>query len=240
MPSKDQDLLEVDDLHVHYRNICALRDVRFTIGTGQSVAVVGRNGAGKSTLLKALAGVIPDASGSVRWQGRVIDTRKRRTLFAYLPQREEIDWNFPITVRGLVDMGMYSLTGAWGTFTQSHRNKVSTAIARMGLEGLEGRRIGELSGGQQQRVFLARAIAGGAQILLLDEPFAGLDTEATESLSKIIRGLIEEGALVLASHHDLKSIADSFAYTLLLRTKQLAYGPSREILTDTAIREAFS
>ncbi len=231
--------LHVEDLHVHFNQICALRDVTFSLPEGQAMAIVGRNGAGKSTLLKSLAGLIPNASGTVTWDGQPLGKRLKRKLLAYLPQREEIDWSFPITVRGLVDMGLYPQIGAFRRFSRSHREATESAIAKMGLKGLEQRRIAELSGGQQQRAFLARAIAGGARILLLDEPFAGLDTEASRNLSQLIRSLTGEGAMVLASHHDLRSIPETFGLTLLLRTRQLAFGPSPEVLTSERIQAAY-
>jgi ABC-type Mn2+/Zn2+ transport system ATPase subunit len=231
--------LEVKNLHVHYKEICALHDVSFRIQAGSSLAIAGRNGAGKSTLLKALAGLIPDVAGTILWNNQRIGKKIRRELIAYLPQREEIDWSFPVTVRGLVDMGMFPLVGTWGKFSREHRMGIDEAIAKMGLVGLEDRRIGELSGGQQQRAFLARAIAGGARILLLDEPFAGLDNEASKSLSELVRGLVDSGSVVLASHHDLKSIPETFQETLLLQTDQLAFGPSKEVLTAESIKAAF-
>jgi len=231
--------LQVSDLHVHYRKICALREVNFTAEEGESIAVIGKNGAGKSTLLKSLAGLISDAAGEVLWNNTPLTQGVRRQSVAYLPQREEIDLNFPITVSGLVDMGLYPCVGALGRFTRKHREAAAQAISTLGLEGLEKRRIGELSGGQQQRTFLARALAGGARILLLDEPFAGLDATAQQNLSQIIQKLTDIGCLILAAHHYLKSIPSTFDKTLLLRTRQLAYGPSPEILTPEQIRSAF-
>lgn len=239
MNESREERLTVEDLHVHYKNICAVRDVTFTATPGQSVAIVGRNGAGKSTLLKSLAGLIPDVAGTIHWNDQRLSDKLRSQLIAYLPQREEIDWSFPVTVQGLVDMGLYPLIGAFGHFTKEHRQSSANSIHRMGLEGLEKRRIGELSGGQQQRTFLARAIAGGARILLLDEPFAGLDAHAAATLSSLIRDLVDGGSLILASHHDLSSIPEIFGFTLLLRTRQLAYGPTREVLTPEGIQTAF-
>ncbi len=232
--------LVVRDLHVHYGKICALKDVSLDLPVGSSTAVVGRNGAGKTTLLKAIAGLLPGVSGTVSWCGRPLASSERRGLIGYLPQRGEIDWDFPITVRGMVEMGLYPLIGNWGRFRSGHRDLAAQALARMGLESVASRRIGELSGGQQQRAFLARATAGGARILLLDEPFAGLDREATEKLGRIFRDLTSGGTLILASHHDLNSVGTLFDRILLLRTRPLAFGPPAEVLTDEAIRETFA
>jgi len=231
--------LAVEDLHVHYGEICALRGVTFCAQRGASIAVVGRNGAGKSTLLKSLAGLISGMSGKVTWQGEPIRTQQKRSWIAYLPQREEIDWNFPITVGGLVDMGLYPRIGPWRRFTPDHRKDSAEAIRQMGLEGLETRRIAELSGGQQQRAFMARALAGKAEVFLLDEPFAGLDPEGSRNLAERIRELARQGAIIISSHHDLDSIPETFEHTLLVKTRQIAFGPSREILSAERIREAF-
>lgn len=240
MTTESKGRLVAKDLHVHYGKICALRDVSFGLETGSSTAVVGRNGAGKTTLLKAIAGLLPGTGGTISWCGRPLTSSERRGLIGYLPQRGEIDWQFPITVRGLVEMGVYPLIGTWGRFRAGHRKLAKEAMDRMGLESVASRRIGELSGGQQQRAFLARAIAGGARVLLLDEPFAGLDREATDKLGRILGDLTTGGTLVLASHHDLSSVSTHFDFTLLLRTRALAFGPSAKVLTDEAIRDTFA
>ncbi|MFP4353183.1 MAG: metal ABC transporter ATP-binding protein [Puniceicoccaceae bacterium] len=240
MTADDGKHLVVRDLHVDYGRIRALEDVSLDLPAGSATAVVGRNGAGKTTLLKAIAGLLPEADGTISWGGRPLASSERRALVGYLPQRGEIDWDFPITVRGLVEMGLYPLIGNWGRLRAAHRERAAQALARMGLASLASRRIGELSGGQQQRAFLARAIAGGARILLLDEPFAGLDREAGEKLGRIFRDLTAAGALILASHHDLNSVGTLFDRTLLLRSRPLAFGPTAEVLTDEAIRETFA
>lgn len=238
--SPADETLAVRNLHVHYGETCALREVDFTARAGRTVAVVGRNGAGKSTLLKAIAGLIPGAAGSVLWNGAPLVPSLRRRLVAYLPQREAVDWDFPLTVRGLAEMGLYPVVGTWGRFTASHRAAVEAVLRRMGLEDLGNRRIGELSGGQQQRAFLARAVVGGARILLLDEPLAGLDATAAGVITALLRDLAGEGALVVASHHDLGSIEEAFDDLLLLRTRQLVFGPVSETLGSETMREAFA
>ncbi len=231
--------LSVSDLHVHYGKVCAVRDVCFCAEAGTTVAIVGRNGAGKSTLLKALAGVVEGLSGTVSWDGKRLDSGTRKQTLSYLPQREEVDWDFPITVRGLAEMGLYPRLGLWKRFGKVEAAAVEQALERIGIADLANRRIGELSGGQQQRAFLARALVSSPRILLLDEPFAGLDVEATGKLSEMIRSLADEGRLILASHHDLKTVEENFEKALLLRTRQIFFGPVDQAISAETLREVF-
>jgi ABC-type Mn2+/Zn2+ transport system ATPase subunit len=232
--------LQVSGLSVDYGNIAALRQVTFEARCGQSLALMGRNGAGKSTLLKALAGLVPSFSsgGGIVWRGQPVE--KNRREIAYLPQREEVDWNFPITVRGLVEMGRYAHLGAWRRFGARDTEVVDRAIEAMELAGLRDRPIRCLSGGQQQRAFIARALAQEAHVLLLDEPFAGLDREAAGLLQRLFRQLTAEGRLLLASHHDLGTVQETFSHALLLNVGPVAYGTAAEVLTDQNVRLAFA
>lgn len=204
---------------------------------GNRVALIGPNGAGKSTLLKAIAGLVPRDSGTIRWRGTAV--RKWSREFAYLPQREEVDWSFPITVRGLVEMGRYPQTGWWRKFSQADAAAVSRALESLELTDLQHRQIRELSGGQQQRAFLARALAQEAHVLLLDEPFTGLDRNASNLLGNLLAKLANEGRLVIASHHDLSTVPRLFDEASVLRTKQIAFGPVAEILTPELIAHTF-
>lgn len=230
--------LVIDSLCVRYRKVTALIDVSLATSCGNRVALIGPNGAGKSTLLKAIAGLVPRVTGTIRWRGTPVHRWSRE--FAYLPQREEIDWSFPITVRGLVEMGRYPQTGWWRAFSAADSQAVDQALASMGLENLEHRQIRELSGGQQQRVFLARALAQEAHVLLLDEPFAGLDRNAARSLGGLLARLAHEGRLVIASHHDLRTAAGLFDEILLLNTRQIAFGPAPDMATSDLIETTFS
>ncbi len=191
--------LETSGLHVHYGKVCALEDVSIKATCGQAIALQGPNGAGKSTLLKSLAGLIPNATGTITWRGE--SPKAHRHEIAYLPQRESVDWRFPITVRGLAEMGRYPHLGWWKRFKKKDSEVVDQALEALSLTDLQDRAIGELSGGQQQRAFLARALAQEAHVLLLDEPFTGLDIASQESLSKLIRQLARDGRLLLVSHH---------------------------------------
>lgn len=229
--------LVIDNLTVSYRRVPALENISMATSCGNRVALIGPNGAGKSTLLKAIAGLVPRDSGTIRWRGTAV--RKWSREFAYLPQREEVDWSFPITVRGLVEMGRYPQTGWWRKFSQADAAAVSRALESLELTDLQHRQIRELSGGQQQRAFLARALAQEAHVLLLDEPFTGLDRNASNLLGNLLAKLANEGRLVIASHHDLSTVPRLFDEASVLRTKQIAFGPVAEILTPELIAHTF-
>ena len=230
--------LVIEGLSVSYRDILALSGVSMATSCGNRVALIGPNGAGKSTLLKAIAGLVPKSSGEIRWRGTAV--RKWSREFAYLPQREEVDWSFPITVRGLVEMGRYPQTGWWRKFSEDDTRAVDTALESLNLNDLQDRQIRELSGGQQQRAFLARAIAQEAHVLLLDEPFTGLDRNAALLLADLLAKLSGEGRLIIASHHELVSAPDLFDEVLVLNTHQVAFGAVTETLTPQLIADTFA
>ncbi len=229
--------LVIDKLTVSYRSVLALEDVSLATSCGNRVALIGPNGAGKSTLLKAIAGLVPRESGRILWRGTAVKKWSRE--FAYLPQREEVDWSFPITVRGLVEMGRYPQTGWWRRFTDQDTAAVDSALESLALNDLQHRQIRELSGGQQQRAFLARALAQEAHVLLLDEPFTGLDRNASHLLGDLLNKLAHEGRLVIASHHDLNTVPHLFDEALVLATRPLAFGPVEEVLTDELVGRTF-
>jgi len=201
------------------------------------VALVGGNGAGKSTLMKAIVGLVPMSRGLVLWQGRPI--MKSTHEVAYLPQRAEVNWEFPITVRGLVELGRYPLLGLWRHFGEEDRDAVGRAMTTMRIDDLARRQVGALSGGQQQRVLIARALAQEAHVLLLDEPFAGLDEPARDLLAQLLRDLASDGRLIIASHHDLKTVGDIFDEVVLLNGSLIAQGTSTETMTEENLKRAF-
>ena len=201
---------------------------------GQRIGVFGPNGAGKSTLLKALAGLVRPAQGEMLWDGAPLS--RARHEVAYLPQREEADFEFPITVRAVVEMGRFPALGWFRRFGPADREAVERAVEAMGLDDLQDRQVGALSGGQQQRVFLARALAQQAHVLLLDEPFAGLDAPARAVLGSQLRQLADEGRLVMVTHHNLGDAERLFDEVLLLRRMQVAVGAPSEVLGDPALR----
>ncbi len=231
--------LEVSALSAGYREVKALQDIGFATECGRSLALIGPNGAGKSTLLKCLAGLIRPDAGKIDWRGKTLTCSSRE--IAYLPQRGDIDWNFPVTVRGLVEMGRYPSTGWWRHYAKHDEEIVQRALAAMQLLELQHRQISALSGGQQQRTFIARALAQEAHVLLLDEPFTGLDKPAQDTLSGLFHDLTKEGRLLIASHHDLQTVANTFDDVLLLRAgHQITFGPVKESFTPEKIAEAYA
>lgn len=233
----DRHRLEVQDLSVYYGSLPALCNISFSITCGHTLALMGPNGAGKSTLIKAIAGLIRPDSGNILWNGGPLHDTPGE--IAYLPQRSDVDWSFPITVRALVEMGRYPALGLWRKFSRHDRDIVEKSLHELGLEPLAERQISELSGGQQQRAFLARALAQEAHVLLLDEPFTGLDAPACQSLGHLLDSLAAEGRLVAASHHDLNTAADIFDTVLLMNRDLIAFGPAAEVLTPERIRETY-
>ena len=230
--------LLIRDLTVSYNRIPALHHLSFAGECGRSIALVGPNGAGKSTLLKALSGLLPLETGEISFHGhRILGPDPE---FAYLPQRENIDWDFPATVRGLVEMGRFLRTGWWRRFAREDHAAVDRAIQLMQLEQLERRQISALSGGQQQRTFLARAIAQDAHVFLLDEPFTGLDKPNHDNLRQLLRSLRDNGKLLLVSHHDLGSVPDIFDDVLLLNGELIAAGPVPDVFTPENIARTYS
>ena len=235
MPSHN---LQVSDLTVSYNRIPALHHLSFEVACGQCVGLLGPNGAGKSSLLKALAGLLPRETGAIHFHGHAVTGATRD--FAYLPQREQIDWDFPTDVRGLVEMGRFLRLGWWRKFRAEDGTAVDEAIAAMHLGPLEKRQISALSGGQQQRAFLARALAQQAHVFLLDEPFTGLDTPTQDNLKQLLRDLRDQGKLIIASHHDLASVPALFDQVLLINGELIACGPVAETFTETNIRKTYS
>ena len=230
--------LVVSDLTVSYNRVPALHHLSFTARCGQCVGLLGPNGAGKSTLLKALCGLVGMETGAISFHGHAVRGANRE--FAYLPQREQIDWDFPATVRTLVEMGRFIRTGWWRRYSREDDSAVAEAIRLMQLEELQHRQISALSGGQQQRSFLARALAQQAHVFLLDEPFTGLDRPNQDNLKQLLRTLREEGKLLLVSHHDLGSVHEIFDAVILLNGELIATGPVSETFTEENIKRAYS
>ncbi|MBR3903891.1 MAG: metal ABC transporter ATP-binding protein [Akkermansia sp.] len=214
-----------------------LQDISFAAECGSTLALIGPNGAGKSTLLNALAGLLPIWKGEILWNNAPLTAQRHE--IAYLPQRSEVNWQFPITVRQLVEMGRYPALGVWRAPCRHDEEIVDKALHTLGLHDLQKRQIGALSGGQQQRCFLARALAQEAHILLLDEPFTGLDVPGSEALATLLRSLAEEGRLVIASHHDLVTATKIFDKALLLRRQLIAYGSAADVMTPDNLNQTF-
>ena len=229
--------LDVDCVSVRYGGDAVLQEVSLQVAHGAQVAVVGPNGAGKSTLFKALVGLLPLRSGRILVHGR--PAGGRADPVAYVPQREEIDWRFPVSVTDVVMMGRYGRTGWLRRPGPADRRAVAAALDLMDLTELARRPISELSGGQQQRVFLARALAQEPHVLLLDEPFTGVDVTARQKTLDVLAELRERDVTVLVSTHDLELAATRFDHVVLLNRRVIAQGPPAFVLTTEHIAEAF-
>ena len=229
--------LIISDLTVAYRRIPAVHHLDLVLKCGHCVGLLGPNGAGKTSLFKALVGLVPLVTGSVSFgeHGRTPAAAE----IAYLPQRSAVDWDFPVTVRGLVEMGRYLQLGWWRPFAEKDARAVEQALSTIGLGDLADRQISALSGGQQQRVFIARSLAQNAHVFLLDEPFTGLDKPSQELLGETIHRLADAGNLVVAAHHDLKSVPELFDQVIFLNRELIAFGDTSSVFTDENIRQTF-
>lgn len=229
-----------DGVTVTYRNgLTALTDASFAVPKGTITGLVGVNGAGKSTLFKAIMGFVPVARGTIRLLGLPVREALRQNLVAYVPQAEEVDWSFPVLVEDVVMMGRYGHMGFLRRPSATDRAKVDEALARVGLSELRHRQIGELSGGQKKRVFLARALAQEGRIILLDEPFTGVDVKTEEQIIALLRALREEGHVMLVSTHNLGSVPEFCDRTVLVKGTVLAHGPTETIFTRDNLERAF-
>ncbi len=221
--------LTVRNLTVAYDHTPVLRDVSLDIPAGRLVGVVGPNGAGKSTLLKAAMDLVPRAAGSIAIHGRPY--RRQRRSVAYVPQRESVDWDFPVSALDVVAMGLYGRIGWLRPVGRRHRALAREALDRVGIADLAERQISELSGGQQQRVFLARALVQDAELYLMDEPFAAVDAATEGAIIDILRQLRDAGRTVVAVHHDLHTVPAYFDHLVLLNVHVVAAGPTSEMFT---------
>ena len=228
------------DVTVTYRNgHTALRHASFEIPQGTVTALVGVNGAGKSTLFKAIMGFVPVASGEIRLLGLTVREALRRNLVAYVPQSEEVDWSFPVLVEDVVMMGRYGHMGFLRRPSGADRAAVDAALARVGMSDLRHRQIGELSGGQRKRVFLARALAQDGRVILLDEPFTGVDVGTEDQIIALLRELRDEGRVMLVSTHNLGSVPEFCDRVVLVKGTVLAHGPTETTFTRENLERAF-
>lgn len=241
--AKSEDIasgISVRDITVTYRNgHTALRDASFDIPTGTIAALVGVNGSGKSTLFKAIMGFLPTGAGEIRVLGRTVRDALKQNLVAYVPQSEEVDWSFPVLVEDVVMMGRYGKMNFLRIPTGRDREAVDRALARVGMSDFRHRQIGELSGGQKKRVFLARALAQDGRVILLDEPFTGVDVKTEDAIVALLRDLRDEGRVMLVSTHNLGSVPEFCDRTVLIKGTVLAYGPTQTTFTAENLERAF-
>lgn len=232
--------LMVDNITVSYRNgHTALRSASFEIPRGTITALVGVNGAGKSTLFKAIMGFLSLAAGSIRILGQPVGAALKKNIVAYVPQAEEVDWTFPVLVEDVVMMGRYGHMGFLRRPKLADHEAVTQALVRVGMSDFRSRQIGELSGGQRKRVFLARALAQEGQVILLDEPFTGVDVTTEEEIIKLLRELRDEGRVMLVSTHNLGSVPEFCDRTVLVKGTVLDFGPTADVFTRENLEEAF-
>lgn len=232
--------ISVRNLSVAYPNgTTALRDASFELGPGTICGLVGVNGSGKSTLFKAIMGFLAPSAGEVRICGLPAREAQRRNLVAYVPQSEDVDWNFPVLVEDVVMMGRYGRMGFLRMPSAQDRRKVGEALERVGMSAFKRRQIGELSGGQRKRVFLARALAQEGLIILLDEPFTGVDVKTEGAIIDLLRELQAQGHLMLVSTHNLGSVPDFCNQVVLVLRTVLAAGPTATTFTQANLERAF-
>jgi len=232
--------IAVENVSVRYRNgHTALVDASFAIPVGTIAALVGVNGSGKSTLFKAIMGFLRLAQGRIRVLGMPVQDALRRNLIAYVPQSEDVDWNFPVLVEDVVMMGRYGHMGMLRRPKAADRRAVDAALARVNMADLRHRQIGELSGGQKKRVFLARALAQESRVILLDEPFTGVDVKTEDQIIALLQDLRDEGRVMLVSTHNLGSVPDFCDRTILIKGTILAHGATSEVFTQANLEQAF-
>jgi ABC-type Mn2+/Zn2+ transport system ATPase subunit len=225
-------ILEVRGLTVGYNHQPALEDISFEIRAGERVAIIGPNGAGKSTLIKTVMGLLQPQRGT-------ITTADGDNLLGYVPQHEGVDWDFPATVRDVVMMGCVRQIGWLRWPRAQHWQQVHSALERVGMTDLAGRQIGELSGGQRRRVFIARALAQQARVLMLDEPFSGVDASAQGELMDVLDGLHQEGLTILLCTHDLALAFSRFDRVMALRRRMIAFGPPEVVYQPNILSQLY-
>ena len=232
-----QSPLSVHAMTVAYQRKPVLWDVDYDATPNRLIAIVGPNGAGKSTLIKACLGLVPRASGQVEFWG--MPYRKARSRVGYVPQRESVDWDFPVSALDVVCMGRYRKIGWCLPVTRAHKRAALECLGRVGMRDYADRQISQLSGGQQQRVFLARALAQEADLYFMDEPFAGVDAATERAIVEVLRELREAGKTVIVVHHDLQTVPDYFDDVILLNMRVVAAGPVGEVFTRENLQRTY-
>ncbi|MEN0139872.1 MAG: metal ABC transporter ATP-binding protein [Rhodococcus sp. (in: high G+C Gram-positive bacteria)] len=234
-----QPAVEVRDVTVHYGDVLALDRVSLALRPGRVCGLVGMNGSGKSTLFKSIMGTVKPDSGTVRINGAAPAAARKAGVLGYVPQSEDVDWTFPLSVRDVVMTGRYGHMGPTRRPKRADREAVDHALERVELTDLADRQIGQLSGGQKKRTFVARGIAQGATILLLDEPFAGVDKRSEATITALLRELADAGAAILVSTHDLHALPDLADEAILLLRTVLMHGDPAVVLQPENLAAAF-
>ncbi len=232
-----QSPLSIHAMTVAYHRKPVLWDVDYDAPPNKLIAIVGPNGAGKSTLIKACLGLVPRAAGQVEFWG--MSYRQARARIGYVPQRESVDWDFPVSALDVVCMGRYRKLGWCRPVSRAHKAAAMECLERVGMESLARRQISQLSGGQQQRVFLARALAQEADLYFMDEPFAGVDAATERAIVEVLRELRGQGKTVLTVHHDLQTVEHYFDEVILLNMRVVASGPVEKVFTQENLQRTY-
>ncbi|KAB1656357.1 metal ABC transporter ATP-binding protein [Pseudoclavibacter chungangensis] len=231
--------ISVDDLAVRYGEVVALDGVDLQVPSGRVTGLIGMNGSGKSTLFKSIMGMVRPDHGRVLLDGGSPALARKHGLIGYVPQSEDVDWSFPVSVHDVVMMGRYAHQGITRRPRAADREAVAEALERVELTGFADRQIGQLSGGQRKRAFVARGIAQGAGIMLLDEPFAGVDKRSEATIVRLLRELADDGRTILVSTHDLHALPQLADEAVLLLHRVLFHGSVAEALTPERLALAF-
>jgi manganese/zinc/iron transport system ATP- binding protein len=229
--------ITVNELTVAYDGVTAIKDVYFAVRAEELTAIVGPNGAGKSTLIKALLGLIPTRTGTISCFGT--SPKQYRKDISYVPQRAQIDWEFPANVFDVVAMGLYGELGLLRRFSSAHKDRVHSALTDVDMADFATRQISQLSGGQQQRVFLARSIVQDSELILLYEPFGGIDAKSEVVIVDILRRQKQNGKSIVAVHHDLSTVKDYFDDVILLNKTVTAFGPVDDVFTKSNVEKTY-
>lgn len=230
--------IDVSGLHVSYYGNEVVTDINFSVSSGKLIGIIGPNGAGKSTLMKAILGLIPKDKGKISFHGKSIKEVQKKV--AYVPQRSNIDWDFPIIVRDTVLLGTYPKLGLFRRPKKEHKQLALNCLEQVGMKDFSERQIGELSGGQQQRVFLARSLAQGANFFFLDEPFVGIDVASEGMIIKILKQLRDEGKTVFVVHHDLTTVEEYFDDLILINKELIESGPVQTVFQPELMTRAYN
>lgn len=230
-------MIEVKNLTVSYYGNQVVKDISFSIETGNLIGIIGPNGAGKSSLMKAILGLVPRDYGEVTIEGRSVEEVRKN--IAYVPQRNNIDWDFPIIVQDTVLLGTYPKLGLFRRPKKKDKEWAYHCLEKVGMQDFSKRQISELSGGQQQRVFLARALAQQADYFFLDEPFVGIDVASEQTIIRILKDLRDEGKTVFVVHHDLSTVEDYFNELILMNRELIKSGPVQTVLEPETMTKAY-
>lgn len=229
--------LEVKGLKMGYHGNVVLQPVNVALEKGKIIGIIGPNGSGKSTFIKGVLGVVPKMDGEILFFNQSLNAVRER--IAYVPQRESVDWDFPVSVHELIEMGLYQPKKWWKKVAASDKKIIDSALEKVGLTAFAKRQIGQLSGGQQQRAFVARALVQNADLIIMDEPFVGIDMSSQESILHLLQELRNEGKSILIVHHDLATVANYFDKVMLFNNELVAYGNVSEVIKPNILAPVY-